>query len=101
MAETITASVAAGVIMLIIGALLGRLTIKTKTQEDVKGMGWGLEETRKKLDEHIEKSEERNALILDSLLAIMLTLKKGSANGEIDGALKKLNDYNIKQGSRN
>ena len=101
MAETITASVAAGVIMLIIGALLGRLTINTKTQEDVEGMGRGLEETRKKLDEHIEKSEERNALILDSLLAIMLTLKKGSANGEIDGALKKLNDYNIKQGSRN
>ena len=100
MIETIIASVGAGVIMLIVGAICGRLSIKTKTQEDVKGMGKGLEETRKKLDEHIEKSEERNALILDSLLAIMLTLKKRDGDARIDAALDSLNDYIIHKGSK-
>lgn len=86
--------------MLIVGALAGRITIRTKTAKRVNDMGQKMITLEKKLDEHLVESEERNELILESLLAIMLTLKKGSANGEIDGALERLNSYTIRKGSK-
>ena len=100
MNEAIIAGVVTGVIMLAVGALFGRFTVRTKTAGEVSELNSGLKETRKKLSEHIEESEERNELILESLLAIMLTLKKGAANGEIDGALERLNSYTIRKGSK-
>ena len=100
MKETILAGVLTGIIMLLIGALAGRITIHTKTAKRVNDMGQKMITLEKKLDEHLVESEERNELILESLLAIMLTLKKGAANGEIDGALERLNSYTIRKGSK-
>ena len=100
MSETILAGVITGVIMLAAGALFGRLSVRTKTSNEVTELTRGLKQTNIRLEEHIEESEERNELILESLLAIMLTLKKGAANGEIDGALERLNCYTIRKGSK-
>lgn len=101
MIETITTGVIVGVIMLAIGALVGRITLKSKTADNVEGMGRKLHETEDELHEHIKISEERNQIILESLLAILLTLKRGNANGEADAALKKLNEYMLHNSSRN
>ena len=100
MSETILAGVITGVIMLAAGALFGRLSVRTKTSNEVTELTRGLKQTNIRLEEHIEESEERNELILESLLAIMLTLKKGAANGEIDGALERLTCYTIRKGSK-
>lgn len=91
--------VVVGVIMLAVGALAGRLTLRTKTQEDVRKISGELLATKQQLSSHISLSEERNGMILESLLAILLTLKKGRANGEADAALKKLNEFMLKNSS--
>ncbi|MBQ9709491.1 MAG: hypothetical protein IJV67_02595 [Clostridia bacterium] len=100
MTQTILASVIAGVIMLIIGAVVGRFTVKTKTAGEVEDMGRELQDAEDELHEHIRIAEERNEMILESLLAILLTLKRGNANGEADEALKKLNEYMLHNCSR-
>ena len=60
MRETILAGVLTGVIMLIVGALAGRITIRTKTAKRVNDMGQKMIRLEKKLDEHLVESEERN-----------------------------------------
>ena len=101
MAETIIASVIAGVIMLIVGAIVGRISVRSKTAVSVDELGRELNKTQEELDKHIEVAEERNQIILESLLAILLTLKRGKCNGEADEALKRLNEYMLHQGSKN
>ena len=101
MTETIITGVIVGVIMLVIGALVGRFTVRTKTADNVEDMGRELHDTEEELHEHIKVAEERNQIILESLLAILLTLKRGNANGEADGALKKLNEFMLHNSSKN
>lgn len=99
--ENILTSVLGSVILLIVGAIVGRVSVKSKTSLEVDELNTRLKATRREFEEHIKASEERNEIILDSLLAILLTLKRGKCNGEADEALNRLNSYMLHQSGKN
>lgn len=99
--ENILTSVLGGVILLFVGAVVGRISVKSKTALEVDELNARLKATRREFDEYIKASEERNEIILDSLLAILLTLKRGKCNGEADEALNRLNSYMLHQSGKN
>lgn len=87
--------------MLIVGAVVGRVSVKSKTALEVDELNERLKATKREFEDHIKTSEERNEIILDSLLAILLTLKRGKCNGEADEALSRLNSYMLHQSGKN
>lgn len=87
--------------MLFVGAVVGRISVKSKTALEVDELNARVKATKREFDEHIKASEERNEIILDSLLAILLTLKRGKCNGEADEALNRLNSYMLHQSGKN
>lgn len=99
--ENILTSVFGGVILLIIGGIVGRISLKSKTALEVDELNQKMNSTQEDFEEHIKTSEERNEIILNSLLAILLTLKRGKCNGEADEALEKLNAYMLHRCGKN
>ena len=68
----------------IIGWICGRLSIKTKSEEQVS-----------ELEERVKRIEAAIPIILECHLAQLIALKRGDVNGECDNALDKLNKYLI------
>jgi hypothetical protein len=75
---TVITTIAAGAV----GAMGGRLSVKTKTQM-----------TTENLDKRVEGLERTSVLQLKTNLAILLALKRGKVNGECEEALDELNKY--------
>lgn len=100
MTQTIISGTLTGVLVLIAGTLITRLSLRTSAQGALEELERRLGTVENGLKEHSEHSEERNELVLQSLLAIMLTLKKREGDARIDAALDSLNDYIIHKGSK-
>ena len=100
MTQTIISGTLTGVLVLIAGTLITRLSLKTGAQSAIEELERRLGAVENGLKEHAGRSEERNELVLQSLLAIMLTLKKREGDARIDAALNSLNEYIIHKGSK-
>ena len=100
MMQTIIGGTITGVIILVVGALAARLLVSSKTEDAMYSANRKIHSIDEKLSEHIVGSENRNILILESLLTIMLTMKKFDNDEKIDKELKKLNDYIINKSAK-
>ena len=100
MTQTVLSGTLTGVLVLVAGTLIARFSLKTKAQESIEEIERRVASLGRELKEHTCESEQRNELMLQSLLAIMLTIKKHDENSKIDEALKELNEYIIHKGSK-
>lgn len=80
MLEGIIIGVVVGVVMLIVSGLLQRANVQTRTD---------------RLEKDIEELKAGQVAILEVLLPLVLALKGNKPNGEVENALKRLNDYII------
>lgn len=80
MIEGIIIGVVVGVVMLIVSGLLQRANVQTRTD---------------RLEKDIEELKAGQVAILEVLLPLVLALKGNKPNGEVENALKRLNDYII------
>lgn len=80
MVEGIIIGVVIGVVMLVINGLLHRANVQTRTD---------------RLEKDIEELKAGQVAILEVLLPLVLALKGNKPNGEVENALKRLNDYII------
>ena len=80
MIEGIIIGVVIGVVMLVINGLLHRANVQTRTD---------------RLEKDIEELKAGQVAILEVLLPLVLALKGNKPNGEVENALKRLNDYII------
>ena len=95
--------IALSIALLIIGAILAQMVICTKSDNSFRAANRKIKQVDEKITEHIIKSANRNDVVLQSLVAIMTTLKKVDVDkeGKMDIALKNLNDYVINKGDYN
>lgn len=82
MIEGIIIGVAIGVVMLIINRVMARVDVQTRTD---------------RLEIDIKELKEGQKAILEVLLPLVLALKGGKPNGEVERALKRLNEYLIQK----
>ena len=94
--------IALSIALLIIGAILAQMVICTKS-DSFRAANRKIKQVDEKITEHIIKSANRNDVVLQSLVAIMTTLKKVDVDkeGKMNIALKNLNDYVINKGDYN
>ena len=82
MIEGIVVGVIIAIATILINALVRRTGVKTRTD---------------RLEEDIEELKEGQVAILEVLLPLILALKGGKPNGEVERALQRLNEYMIKK----
>ncbi len=99
MTENIISGTLTGVIMLIVGALMAKVSLRSKAEESVIEVSRRMRTVESALKEHIEESGMRNQVILESLLAIMLSIKKQGSDKKIEEALHSLNNFIINKGA--
>lgn len=80
MIEGIVVGVVIGVVMLVINGIVHKVNIQTRTD---------------RLEKDIEELKAGQVAILEVLLPLILALKGGKPNGEVERAMQRLNDYII------
>jgi uncharacterized membrane protein YqgA involved in biofilm formation len=70
----------------VVGFLVGKISVKSKTEIMIE-----------KLHERMDESEDTMEVVLTCLLPLLIKAKDGKTNGELDTALKKLNEHLIRK----
>ena len=70
----------------VIGFFAGKVSVKSKAEIMLE-----------KLHERLDATRDTMEVVLECLLPLLIKAKNGGANGELDTALKKLNEHLIKQ----
>jgi hypothetical protein len=70
----------------VVGFLAGKISVRSKSEIMIE-----------KLHERMDESEDTMEVVLTCLLPLLIKAKDGKTNGELDRALKRLNEHLIRK----